>query len=135
MKELTLEAKSENLDKAVDFIKEGLAVYDCSASILKQLEIAIEEIFVNIAMYAYGSSTGKVIIRSEIQEEPRCIVITFIDEGVPYNPLEKSDPDTTVPIKERKIGGYGIFLVKKKMDEMSYKYEDGKNILTTKKNF
>lgn len=135
MKELTLEARSENLDKVVDFVNEQLAVYSCSTTILKQLEMAVEEIFVNVAMYAYSPDEGNVTVKCEIQEEPRCVVITFIDEGVHYNPLEKSEPDTTVPIRKRQIGGYGIFLVKKKMDDMSYKYEDGKNILTIKKNF
>ena len=85
-------------------------------------------------MYAYTPDVGNVTIKCEIQEEPQQITITFIDGGLPYNPLEKPDPDITIPIRERQIGGYGIFLVKKNMDGVFYQYQDGKNMLTIKKN-
>ena len=98
-----------------------------------QIAIAVEEIYVNIARYAYHPEVGEATIRCEVGGEPLQVVIQFMDGGKPYNPLEKDDPDTTLGVEEREIGGLGIFMVKKSMDDISYTYADGKNILTIRK--
>jgi anti-sigma regulatory factor (Ser/Thr protein kinase) len=98
-----------------------------------QIDVAIDELFTNIATYAYGDSTGNVTVRLDTQEDPRAVLITFIDNGVPYNPLEQEEPDITLAAEDRPIGGLGIFVVKKTMDDMSYDYKDGQNILRIKK--
>ena len=98
-----------------------------------QIGVAVEEIFVNIASYAYAPETGKTKIRVEVSEEPVTVTITFLDHGVPYDPLAKADPNTKLPAEERQIGGLGVFLTKKLMDDVSYEYRGGQNILTLKK--
>ncbi len=135
MKELNIEAKTENLDQVIEFVKECLEKYDCSDRILTQLIIAIEEIFVNVAHYAYGQKEGRATVRIEVKENPLSVVISFLDNGVPYNPLEKPDPDITLSAEQRQIGGLGIFMVKKSMDAVAYEYKEGQNILTITKKF
>ena len=135
MKELELEAKIENLDEVLDFVNVQLEENSCSPKIQNQLLVCVEEIFANVANYAYGSETGKIIIKTEIQEEPRAITVIFIDSGKAYNPLEKPDPDITLKAEDREIGGLGIFIVKRSVDYISYEYKDNKNILTIRKNF
>ena len=98
-----------------------------------QIELAVEEIFVNIAHYAYRPQIGQATVRVEVKEEPLSVIITFIDRGVPYDPLKRSDPDVTLSAEEREIGGLGIFMTKKVMDEVAYEYKDGQNVLTLKK--
>lgn len=135
-KELVIEAVVDNLEKVQGFVDEELEAHGCSVKAQTQIDIAIEELFVNIARYAYTPKTGKAIIKVNIQEDkPRSVSITLIDEGKPYNPLAKPDPDVTLSAEERQIGGLGIFMVKKSMDNMTYEYKDGKNILTIEKNF
>jgi len=94
-----------------------------------QIELAVDEIFTNICMYAYAPKTGNAVISVDT-DTPGIVTLKFSDTGIPYNPLEKEDPDTTLSASERKIGGLGIYLVKKSMDGMSYEYKDGHNILT-----
>ena len=130
VKELTLEAKVANLQQVLDFVDENLKSMRCPMKILMQIDVAVEEIFVNVASYAYAPNTGSVTIRMDLQENPRAVVITFIDSGVPYNPLAKEDPDVSLSAEERSIGGLGIFMVKKTMDKMEYEYTDKQNILT-----
>ncbi len=96
--------------------------------------MAIDELFGNIANYAYNPDIGTATVRVEVTENPLAVVITFIDNGVPYDPLAKSDPDITLSAEEREIGGLGIYMVKKSMDDISYEYKDGKNFLKIKKN-
>lgn len=134
MKELTTEATVENIGRVTDFVNEQLEAVDCPIRAQMQVDIAIDELFGNIANYAYHPEVGPATVRVEVTEEP-AVIITFIDHGVPYNPLIKSDPDTTLSAEEREIGGLGIFMVKKSMDEITYKYQDGQNILTIKKHF
>ena len=100
-----------------------------------QIDIAVEEIFVNVAHYAYTPNVGKVKIRLEKPADSTGVDITFIDSGIPYDPLAKPDPDVTLSAEERQIGGLGIFMVKKSMDSMLYEYTDGQNILTMRKLF
>ena len=99
-----------------------------------QIDIAIDELFGNIALYAYHPEAGSVTVRVEVTEEPLAVIIAFIDNGKPYDPLANQNPDTALSAEEREIGGLGIFMVKKSMDEVSYHYKDGQNILTIKKN-
>ncbi|MBQ7670285.1 MAG: SpoIIE family protein phosphatase [Clostridia bacterium] len=131
--ELTVPAETDNLDKVLEFVDSRLEKLECSVKAQMQIDVAIEELFVNIAHYAYGEGKGLATIRFEKEDDPLSAVITLIDEGVPYNPLEKPDPDITLSAEERPIGGLGIFMVKKSMDSMDYEYRDGKNILRIKK--
>ena len=98
-----------------------------------QIEIAVEEIFINIASYAYAPDKGMATVRVEVSGDPVAVTITFVDHGVPYDPLAKEDPDVTLSAEERGIGGLGIFMTKKLMDDVAYEYKDGKNTLTLKK--
>lgn len=134
MKEITIEAKIENIEKVTAFVDEQLERLDCPPKAEMQINIAIDELFSNIANYAYNPETGDATVRVEVQEKPTAVVITFIDKGVPYDPLKKDDPDITLSAAERQIGGLGIYMVKKSMDEIAYEYKDGKNILRIKKN-
>ena len=134
MKEITIKATLENIEKATTFIDEELEKIECPMKPKMQIDIATDEIFSNIARYAYTPETGDATIRIEFSDEPKSVRITFIDKGVPYNPLEKDDPNTTLSAEEREIGGLGIFMVKKSMDNMEYEYKDGQNILSITKN-
>ena len=133
MAELTLQASLEKLDEVLAFVEENLEKNDCPMKVLMQVQIAVEEIFVNIAHYAYDSEQGTATIRVEVGGDPFQVIITFIDQGVPYDPLQKEDPDVTLSAEDRQIGGLGIFMVKKSMDDVKYEYKDGKNILTISK--
>ena len=134
MKELMVEAKTTNIKAVTDFVNEQLEALDCPMKAQMQIDIAIDELFGNIAHYAYNPEIGKATVRVEVIEDPLAVTITFIDNGVPYDPLAKADPDTTLSAEEREIGGLGIYMVKKSMDEITYEYKDGQNILTIKKN-
>lgn len=135
MRELTIEATVENIERVTEFVNEQLEVVGCPIKAQMQIDIAIDELFGNIANYAYNPDVGSATVRVEVTESPLAVVITFIDRGVPYDPLAKDDPDVTLSAEERQIGGLGIFMVKKSMDEITYDYKDGQNILTIKKQF
>ena len=130
---LTLDATLENVSKAIDFVAEEVERLPFSVKDKTQIEIAVDEIVSNVARYAYEDKTGKVQIC--LNNDENGLILAVIDEGIPYNPLEKEDPDVTLSADERGIGGYGIFIVKKTMDEITYDYKDGKNILTIRKNY
>ena len=134
MKELDIEALVDNLDKVMEFVDAELEDANCPMKIQMQIDLAVEEIFVNIANYAYDPETGPATVRVEVDPDGSAVRITFIDHGVPYDPLAKSDPDITQAADERQIGGLGISLVKKTMDDIRYEYVNGSNILTLKKN-
>ena len=135
LKEITLEATVANIDVVTDFVNEELEALDCPMKPQMQIDVAIDELFGNIARYAYDPKIGSATVRIEVQEEPLAVIITFIDNGRPFDPLsEIEDPDITLSAEERQIGGLGVFLVKKTMDAVSYEYKDGKNILTIMKN-
>lgn len=134
MKELTVSATLENIDAVTAFVDEQLEEMGCPMKAQMQIDIAIDELFSNIARYAYTPDTGEATVRVEKADHPLAAVITFIDRGKPYNPLAKEDPDTTLSAEERQIGGLGIFMVKKSMDDMQYEYKDGQNILRIQKN-
>ncbi|MBQ6518493.1 MAG: ATP-binding protein [Anaerolineaceae bacterium] len=130
---IELEAKTENLHQATEFVESFLDNVGCPMKSLMQINIAVDEIFTNISSYAYPSGTGMAKIEVKMEDDPRAVLITFTDSGIPYDPLAKDDPDVTLSVKERQIGGLGIFMAKKLMDEITYAYRDGKNILTMKK--
>ena len=133
MKELTVEAVRKNTYKVLAFVDEELETAECPMLTQTAIDIAIEEIFVNIANYAYGEDAGSAVIQVTMYEDPPSVEITFIDTGKQYDPLARPDPDVTLPSSKRKKGGLGIFMVKKSMDDVNYEYKDGKNILTIKK--
>ena len=134
MYEMTLEeARVERLSEVTAFVDGALEEAGCSVRAQMQIDVAVEEIYVNIASYAYAPGFGPATIRLEFQDAPRAVAITFIDHGVHYDPLAKPDPDITLSAEERKIGGLGIYMVKKSMDGMTYAYEDGRNVLTITK--
>lgn len=134
MREMTIDATVENLDTVTDFINEHLEECGCSMKVQTQIAIVVDELFSNIAHYAYNPEVGPATVCVEVTEgdEPT-VSITMIDGGVPYDPLAKEDPDITASAEERDIGGLGIFMVKQMMDDIEYRYEDGKNILTVRK--
>ena len=134
MKEMNIEATLENITTVTAWVDEQLESLDCPMKAQMQIDIAIDELFSNIARYAYNPETGPATVRIEVVEEPLAVVITFIDKGVPYDPLKKEDPNTKLPIEEREEGGLGIYMVKKTMDDITYEYVDGQNILKIKKN-
>ena len=129
-KELKLEAVDENLGQVLDFVNGELEAMDCPPKTQMKIDVAVEEIFVNISHYAYKPETGLALIRIDTKSNPNRITITFSDWGVPYNPLAKPDPDVTLSAEERQIGGLGVFIVKKYMDDIKYEYVDGRNVLT-----
>ncbi len=131
--EMTLKAEIENLDRVLSFVDEYLEKMDCPRKLQIQIDIAVEEIFVNIASYAYEGGSGMATIQVESESDPLTAVITFEDTGIPYDPLAKEDPDVSLPAVERQVGGLGVYMVKKSMDDVIYEYRDGKNILKLKK--
>ena len=132
---MTVDATVDNLNKVLAFIDEQLEANNCPMRVMLEIDVAAEEIFVNVASYAYTSGIGSVAIEVNFEEQPKAVAIRFIDSGIPYNPLEKEDPDVTLPAEKRGIGGLGVFMVKKSMDEVTYEYKDGKNHLTIRKFF
>ena len=133
MTELIVEAKLDNLAQVLQFVDSRLEEEDCPIGMQMKIDVAVEELFVNIASYAYAPGSGSATVRMEVEEDPKTVVITFVDCGVPYDPLAKEDPDVTLSINDREIGGLGIFMVKKSMDDMNYAYENGQNVLTIRK--
>ena len=131
--EIKLEAEKEKLPDVIAFADAHLEEAGCSVKTQMEIELALEEIFINIAKYAYAPGTGEATIKVEVTGEPKTAVITLKDQGMPYNPLEKDDPDVSLTAEERDIGGLGIFLTRKTMDDIEYNYCDGSNILTMKK--
>lgn len=133
MKEMTIPATVGNIEKVTAFVDEQLEQIDCPPKAQMQIDIAIDELFGNIAQYAYNPDIGPATVRVEVTQSPISVVITFIDHGVPYDPLKTAEPDITLSAEERTIGGLGIFMVKKTMDEITYEYKNGQNILRIRK--
>ena len=130
---LELEASTDNLPRVTAFVNSRLEAIGCPKKEQMQIGVAVEEIFVNIAQYAYAPEKGSAAVRVKTCEKPRSVTITFLDRGVPYDPLAKADPDISLAADEREVGGLGIFLTKQLMDDVRYEYRDGQNILTMKK--
>ena len=130
MDELTIDARVGNLNMVIRFISERLEAAGCSMKQQAQMTIAAEEVFVNIARYAYDNRSGGATVRISVGDD---IVVEFEDSGKPYNPIDKSDPDITASVDNREVGGLGVFMVKKLMDSVEYRREKGKNVLTLRK--
>ena len=126
----TFPAKTEELPEVLGFVEETLESYECSMKNQTAICVAIEEVFVNVANYAYGAGSGEATLDIGFAEDSREVTFCLSDRGIPFDPLQKPDPDITLSVEERQIGGLGIFIVKKTMDTVRYDYEDGKNILT-----
>lgn len=133
MGKIKINAVIENLEQVVAFVDNELEKHNCPIKIKIQIDVAVEEIFVNIANYAYGENIGDTVMDVEVSENPKRVSIKFIDSGIPFNPLEREDPDITLSAEERQIGGLGIYMVKKSMENMEYEYKNGQNILTIMK--
>ena len=131
--ELVIAAELKNLPRVLDFIEGHLEGTSISIKQKMQILVAVEEIFVNIASYAYAPDQGNAIVRIEFSDEPVEVTITFMDNGIPFDPLQRRDPDVTLSAEERRIGGLGIFMTKKTMDSVDYEYKNGQNILRLKK--
>ena len=123
-------AKIESLDAVNDLVERQLEPRNCAGKTMFQLRLAIEEIFVNIASYAYSPGEGEAEVRCEVLEDPLRVVIRFLDSGTPFDPLAREDADTSEEALMSREGGLGILLVKNTMDDVQYAYENGKNILT-----
>lgn len=134
-REMTIEASVSNLDDVLAFVDARLEEAGCGMKTQMQIDVAVEEIYVNIASYAYVSGKGMATIAIGIDKDKKQIIIEFRDSGMEFDPLAKPDPDTTLSAQERQIGGLGIYMVKKSMDDMTYTRSDGQNILTLYKNF
>ena len=132
--EMFITAKKENLPAVINFINSKMEAAGCPMRTVMQVDVAAEEIFVNVALYAYEGGEGPVSVRVDIPESRGEVIITFTDSGMPFDPLAKEDPDIGQSAEQRSIGGLGIFMVKKTMDSCSYEYRDGKNVFTMKKN-
>ena len=133
MKEKVFSASKDSLSEVMAFTEECLESFDCPMKSSMAICVAVEEIFVNIASYAYGDGTGEAHLAFGFDENERLMTLVVTDEGIPFNPLEKAEPDITLSAAERDIGGLGIFITKKTMDTVSYKNENGRNILTMTK--
>lgn len=131
MVEKRFPAALNQLEPVQMFVLDQLKDHPYTERIRAQLDVAVEEIFVNIAHYAYPKDQpGWAVIRCQVDQDPLRITIQFIDWGVPFNPLAKKDADITLSAEDRQIGGLGILMVKRSMDEVNYVYENGQNILT-----
>ena len=135
-KEINVPAILEQLEKVTNFVNQELKVDQLPEKVIRQFDIAIDELFTNIASYAYEKGQeGAVTVQLEKEDSPPAIQISFIDSGIPFDPLSHEEPDVSLGVEERSIGGLGIFLVKKIMDDVQYRFENGKNIITIKKYF
>lgn len=132
---IEVDAVRDCLQTVIDFVNAHLKQWECPRKVLLQINLAVEEIFINIANYAYPGTFGKARVSIEELKEPAGIRLVFMDQGIPYDPLKKPDPDITLSARERPIGGLGIYLVKKQMDLVEYRYENNCNILTLTKYF
>ena len=133
MKQITMEASVQSIPKIISFIDDAMDEWGATVKTKYRIDVAADEILVNIAHYAYAPKMGEVTVRLELNEATRMMTIVFIDAGMPFDLLQKPDPDVTLPKEERKIGGLGIFIVKKIMDAVDYRREGGHNILTVNK--
>ncbi len=133
MEEIRIPADVSQLEKVIQFIESKLDEINCGMKTRMQIDIAVEEVFVNIAHYAYPSGEGFAVIRFDFDLKTKIISIYFLDKGTPYDPLSRGEPDTTLSANEREIGGLGILMVKKTMDSVAYEYKDGQNVLSIQK--
>ena len=135
MRELTVPATIDNVEKVTDFVNGQLEEAGCPMKTQMQFDVAIDELFSNIAHYAYDPGIGMATVQVNLEKDPPAAVVTFLDQGRPYDPLAKEDPDVSLAAHDRPTGGLGIFLVKRIMDDVSYEYREGHNILRIRKKY
>ncbi|WP_407383600.1 ATP-binding protein [Ruminococcus sp.] len=133
MKRLEIPAEKARLTEVIGFVLDYAEKLGFEKKELFQIKLCTEEVFVNVASYAYGADTGMITVIADGSEEPLTLTLSFIDSGMPFDPLAKPDPAKKRPLSQAKKGGLGIFLTKRFMDEVSYAYQDGRNILTISK--
>ena len=134
MAEITVRAAPEQIDAVMDFVNRQLDILSCPEETRVDLDVAVDELLSNIIRYAYGPGTGTVTVRVETQLEPKALILTFLDQGAPFDPLAEERPDTTsLPARERPMGGLGLYLVRSLVDEITYARRDGQNVLTVHK--
>lgn len=131
---LTVDAKTENVEKITQYANEILEEAGCPMKVQFQIDIAIDEVFSNIALYAYQGKEGGTA-DFDIKVEKSTVTLVFSDSGIPYNPLENDEPDVTLSADDRKIGGLGIYMVRKSMDKVLYSFDNGHNVLTLVKSW
>lgn len=129
----TFPAKTEALPDILGFVEETLEGFECPMKMQMAVCVAIEEVFVNIAHYAYSGGEGDVTLGISFDDATQTVTFRMADKGIPFDPLKKPDPDITLSAEDREIGGLGIFITKKTMDQVTYAYENGENILTMTK--
>ena len=135
MTKKTFPAKTEFLNDLLRFVDQFLDSVECPMKIQTAICVAIEEVFVNVAHYAYGGGDGDMTLGIGVNTENREITFRMTDKGTPFDPLKKPDPDITLSAEDREIGGLGIFIAKKTMDSITYAYENDENILTMLKRY
>ena len=126
----TFTAKTDALTDVLGYVELMLEKYECPMKLQTAICVAIEEVFVNVARYAYKDGEGDVNLGIGFNKETREITFILRDKGIPFDPLKKPDPDITLSADDREVGGLGIFITKKTMDSVEYAYENGENILT-----
>ena len=135
MKELTLKATIENITPVTEFVNAQLTSVGCELKTQRLIDVALDELFSNIARYAYTPQTGMATVQVDVNQDLRTVEISLKDTGMPYNPLTSKDPVSGLTCKERKTGGFGIYIVKKSMDDVRYEYVDGYNVTTIVKRY
>ena len=131
MDKLTVSASMGQLRLVSDFVEAGITAAGGGQENLRKILVAVDELFSNIVRYAYGGGAGEAEISLEVKDGVASVC--FVDSGIPYNPLEKEDPDVELSAEERRVGGLGVYMVKKSMDAVEYEHRDGKNVLTIRK--
>ena len=126
----TFPAKTESLNDVLGFVEETLESFECPMKIQMAICVAIEEVFVNVAHYAYGEGHGDMRLGIGFEEDSRTVTFCMTDKGIPFDPLQKPDPDITLSAEDREVGGLGIFMVKKMVESADYEYKDHMNKLT-----
>ncbi|MCF0146416.1 MAG: ATP-binding protein, partial [Eubacterium sp.] len=130
-KKIIIDADVSKLPVLQDFLDKHLENKNCPMSVTMEIQIAAEEMFANIANYAYPEGGGNMEVCISFTEGKPCVMtLVFTDSGVPFDPLAKTDPDVTLSAFERQVGGLGIYMTKKSMDDLAYVYQDGQNIFT-----
>lgn len=130
---LTVEANIENIETVTDFVNDQLKLMGCSKRAMRQIDVALDELFSNVCNYAYGSETGHATIKVKELPESNSVQITLEDTGIPFDPLSHDDPDVSKRLEDRAIGGLGILMVKRTMNKVHYEYSKGVNTLTVVK--
>ncbi|MBR3103012.1 MAG: ATP-binding protein [Lachnospiraceae bacterium] len=133
--ELTVIATLENYDRVAEFVEGELEIREVPMAAQAQIVIALDEIYTNVAKYAYADDPGEVTVRLDFTEQITEVKMTIMDCGIPYDPLKRPDPDVSLEAEARQIGGLGIYMVKQMMEEVSYEYRGGMNILRMRKMF